>query len=265
MLTDPGQVRQANEDACAADPYAGIFVVCDGMGGAAAGEVASQLAVEILMQQLAPESPEPAHPRAPSRLTAAIEFANRIVFQKGRQDPRLFGMGTTLVALFHTPESEGIQETLTYPPAVTAPSSTLPTLWLAHVGDSRCYRYRNGTLTQLTADHSIVEEQLRAGQITPAEAARSPMRNLITRAIGSQATIDIDLQGLSPEPGDLYLLASDGLTRELTDSEIATSLAEIPSPYTQRSLGAACQTLIHAANHHGGRDNITVLLLAFLR
>jgi protein phosphatase len=162
-------------------------------------------------------------------------------------------MGTTVVALLYAPDDDHQID----PPA--------PTLWLAHVGDSRCYLYRNRKLTQLTQDHSLVEEQLRAGQITAAEAARSPMRNLITRAVGSQSTAQVDLQGLTPLPGDLYLLASDGLTRELTDTDVAVVLADIPSPPTEPFLVSACNALVAAANQHGGRDNITVLILAFPR
>jgi PPM family protein phosphatase len=267
MLTHPGRVRQGNEDACAVSLEANAFVVCDGMGGAAAGEVASHLAAEKFLAHLTPngaESPRPATPQA--RLNAAIQAANHSIFQKARNSPELSGMGTTLVALLYVPAPT--------PPADADPTEALtpteapdpterPTLWLAHVGDSRCYLYRQRTLTQLTADHSLVEEQLRAGQITAAEAARSPMRNFITRAVGSQSSTDADIQCLRPEPGDLYLLASDGLNRELSDADIATVLADVPSPPTEPYLAAACQTLINAANQHGGRDNITVLLVGF--
>ena len=212
------------------------------MGGAAAGEVASRLAAETFLTHL-----EPADASPPARLTAAVEAANHAVFDKARNQPEFSGMGTTLVALLHAPDT----------------AKPNPDLWLAHVGDSRCYLYRGRGLVQLTDDHSLVEEQLRAGQITAYEAARSPMRNYITRAVGSQSTVDIDIQPLRTQPGDLYLLASDGLNRELTDSDIATVLADIPSPPTTPYLDAACKALITAANHHGGRDNVTVLLVAF--
>ena len=141
-------------------------------------------------------------------------------------------------------------------------ASDPPTLWLANVGDSRCYLRRRGYLEQLTSDHSLVEEQVRAGQITAAQAAQSPMRNLITRAIGSQATVEADIHGHRPQSGDLYLLASDGLTRELTDEDIAAILADVPVTATQANLNAACKALVNAANAHGGNDNITVLLVA---
>jgi serine/threonine protein phosphatase PrpC len=262
MLTHPGRVRKGNEDACAASIEAGAFVVCDGMGGAAAGEVASHLAAETFIAHLAPSDPDsPPTQKPQTRLNAAIQAANHAVFQKSRLSPDLSGMGTTLVALLYTP---------TPPPPSPSPTDsaitirpTPPTLWLAHVGDSRCYRRRGRELTQLTSDHSFVEEQIRAGQITAAEAAYSPMRNLITRAVGSQAHADAEIQGHRPKPGDLYLLASDGLTRELSSEDISMVLADIPTPATQPYLAAACHSLIKAANHNGGHDNITVLLVAF--
>jgi serine/threonine protein phosphatase PrpC len=254
MLSHIGRVRHGNEDACAASPELGVFVVCDGMGGAAAGEVASRLAADTLLQSLAPSDPPAKVVTPQARLNAAINAANHAIFQKAKQEPELTGMGTTLVALLHAPVDDAEE---------IAEGNEAPTLWLANVGDSRCYLYRGREIAQLTEDHSLVEEQLRAGQITAAEAARSPMRNLITRAVGSQSTAEADIQGLSPMPGDLYLLASDGLTRELTDLDIATVLADIPSPATEPYLLNACNALINAANQHGGHDNITVLLLAF--
>jgi protein phosphatase len=150
-------------------------------------------------------------------------------------------MGTTLVALLLE--------------NATAPSSTL---WLAHVGDSRCYLFRHGALQQLTRDHSLVEEQIRAGLLHRAQAATSPIRNIITRAIGSQPTVEPEIAAHTTQPGDLYLLASDGLTRELDDAEIAHILAARAAP----ALESTCQALIDAANKKGGRDNITVLLIA---
>ena len=207
MLSHRGHVRQNNQDACAALPEHGAFVVCDGMGGAAGGEVASHLAIEAFLSSLTharripPKSASPAplngsanHPH--SRLQQAICAANHAVFQRAQRSRTLRGMGTTLVSLLwdDTPAS--------------------PTLWLAHVGDSRCYRFRRGVLQQLTRDHSLVEEQINAGLITRAQAACSPIRNIITRAIGSQPTVETDIAAHTPQPGDLYLLASDGLTRE---------------------------------------------------
>ena len=242
MLSHPGLVRHGNEDACAAAPEAGAFVVCDGMGGAAAGEVASHLAAETFLSHLTQPTNGNHSAKPEARLAAAINAANQAVYQKSRRTPQLSGMGTTLVALLHTPAA----------------------LWLAHVGDSRCYRLRRGHLQQLTHDHSLVEEQLRAGQITPAQAARSPMRNLITRAIGSETSVVADIESHRSQPDDLYLLASDGLTHDLADSEIESLLSAIPTPATQSALVETCEALIAAANRNGGHDNITVLLVAVL-
>jgi len=257
MLSHRGKVRRGNEDACAADPSIGAFVVCDGMGGAAGGEVASHLAADTFLAQIAPPASGAGQSRPStrpqSRLNAAVQAANQAVYQQARQSPQLAGMGTTLVALLHAPTSDSHTNSRASDPA---------TLWLVHVGDSRCYRRRRGYLEQLTNDHSLVEEQLRAGQITPEQAAQSPMRNLITRAVGSQATVEADIQGHHPQSGDLYLLTSDGLTRELTDEDIAAILAQVPATATQANLTATCKALVSAANAKGGNDNITVLLIA---
>ena len=263
MLTHRGRVRTGNEDTCAAAPEAGAFVVCDGMGGAAAGEVASTLAADTFLAHLTPPSPstEPAKPQA--RLDAAIQAANQAVYQQSHESAKLAGMGTTLVALLHAPILNGKNvKRRTATDHTNSRVTDPPTLWLGHVGDSRCYRRRRGKLEQLTHDHSLVEEQVRAGQITAAQAAQSPMRNLITRAIGSQATVAADIQSHRPQPNDIYLLASDGLTHEVDDEEISKILAAISKPPTAKSLTAACEALITAANRNGGRDNITVLVIA---
>jgi serine/threonine protein phosphatase PrpC len=263
MLTHRGRVRHGNEDTCAAAPETGAFVVCDGMGGAAAGEIASNLAADTFLAHLTPPSRSTEQAKPQARLNAAIQAANQAVYQQSRQSAKLAGMGTTLVALLHAPIVNGKNVKRRTPSDHTNSRVTdPPTLWLGHVGDSRCYRRRRGKLEQLTQDHSLVEEQLRAGQITAAQAAHSPMRNLITRAVGSQATVEADIQSHRPQPNDVYLLASDGLTHEVDDEEISTILAAIPKPPTARSLTAACEALITAANRNGGRDNITVLLVA---
>lgn len=252
MLSHVGRIRQGNEDTCAANPDIGAFVVCDGMGGAAAGEVASRMAAETFLRALVP--PKTATPRTATpdvRLDAAIHAANQAVFQHSRSSHDLHGMGTTLVALLLQPAAKGVATALT----------------LAHVGDSRCYLFRAGKLIQLTQDHSLVEEQVRLGEITAVEAEFHPMRNIITRAIGSQAQVEPEIQNLHPESGDLYLLASDGLTRELTDSDIALTTQRFVTREQSRKragdpdLAVLCRSLIGEANDAGGGDNITVLLL----
>lgn len=258
MLSHRGRVRRSNQDTCAALPEHGAFVVCDGMGGAAGGEVASHLATESFLDCLA--QPGPAT-QARARLAEAIRVANQAVFRQAQRSPSLHGMGTTLVALLWENDEAG------------------SVLWLAHAGDSRCYRVRSGSLQQLTRDHSLVEEQVRAGVLSRVQATASPMRNIITRAIGTEPTVEPEIAAHDPQRGDLYLLASDGLTRELDDGEIARILVRSTGPAAltaasrdsarpgaalQTALDTACQALIDAANAKGGRDNITVLLVACL-
>lgn len=265
MLSHRGRVRQGNEDACGAAPEVGAYVVCDGMGGAAAGEIASSVAVDVFLGNLKRGDLE-AEPRA--RLQAAVEAANEAVYRQSVRSPELSGMGTTLVALLHAPlvtrlrgDQASRRSVRNHP---NARAGDPPTLWLGHVGDSRCYRWRRGVLEQRTNDHSLVEEQVRAGQITAEEAAHSPMRNLITRAIGAQATVEVEIQGERPLEGDVYLLASDGLTHEVSDAGIAEILGGMDLPLTARELTAGCERLITAANRSGGHDNITVLLVGVM-
>jgi len=261
MLSHRGRVRHSNQDACAALPEQGAFVVCDGMGGAAGGEVASHLATEAFLESLAQRAcPSPnAATQASVRLAEAMQVANQAVFRYSRKSPSLYGMGTTLVALLWEDAPAG------------------PTVWIAHVGDSRCYRLRSGKLQLLTRDHSLVEEQVRAGVLNRVQAMASPMRNIITRAIGTQATVEPEIASYDPQSGDLYLLASDGLSRELEAAAIARILTHCANPAAlaaahrdsaasglvlQAALENACRALIDAANANGGHDNITVLLLA---
>ncbi len=244
MLSDPGLVRGHNEDSCAASVGHGVFVVCDGVGGAASGEVASRIAAEALLSHML--SSQSAGIATDHALRYAVEQANRMVFSQARQSAAQRGMATTLVALvLESAADGGLNEQY---------------LWLANVGDSRCYRLRQGRFEQLTHDHSIVEEQVRLGEITRAQAEVSPIRNVITRAIGSEADVEADLERFSVKPGDLYLLCSDGLTRDLADREIAEFLQSGPLA-TQEQLAQTCQLLVHAANARGGGDNITCLLV----
>ena len=227
-ITDRGRVRSANEDFFVMRPDAGTFVVCDGMGGAAAGETASHLAAETAADALVKVK------RGAAAIRGAVRLANSTVYERARQDRRLEGMGTTLVVL----------------------SLSGSTAWVGHVGDSRCYRRREGTLQRLTQDHSLVEEQIRIGRMTHEQARRSPMQNVITRAVGTRAEVVADVQEFPLQRDDLFLIASDGLTRELTDEAIDGILQTAGS-----DLQTVCAALIEAANAAGGRDNITCVLV----
>jgi serine/threonine protein phosphatase PrpC len=231
-VSDRGRKRPSNEDAYGFSVEAGVYVVCDGMGGAAAGEIASTIAVDEILRLLTHRSPESDAP-LPDAAQNAISAANEAIFSRAQRNHRLNGMGTTLVAL----------ATLEHH------------VWVLNVGDSRCYRLRNGGLEQLTRDHSLVEEQVRLGRMTPREALHSPLKNVITRALGTQSHVTPDVFELEAEPGDLFLLCSDGLTRELADSTIQTLLVG------DLTLEALSARLVEAAKKAGGHDNITCLLV----
>jgi len=263
MLSHPGLIRPHNEDACAAAPEHGAFVVCDGVGGAAGGEVASRLAADAFLASLISSEPHnaPADPKA--RLAQAIRCANARVLSQARQTRSLRGMGTTLVALLLEPNPD--PHSLIAPFAIDAVEDpTWGNIWLANVGDSRCYRLRHGLLDQLTLDHSYVEEQVRAGELTREQADCSPIRNIITRAIGCCAHVEPDIACHPALPGDLYLLTTDGLLRELSDQEIIDIISPAATPLAAANptlLQTHCDALIHAANQSGGGDNITCLLV----
>lgn len=204
--------------------------MCDGMGGAAAGEIASSLAVDEIMRQLTSRD---ASNSLPADAERAIAAANQAIFSRAERSQKLSGMGTTLVALL-------VEERRA---------------WMLNIGDSRGYRLRKSRLEQITVDHSLVEEQVRMGQMTRLEALRSPLRNVITRALGTQNSVTPDIFELEAEPGDLFLLCSDGLTRELSDPLIE-SMLQVGAP-----LDELCARVVAAANQAGGHDNITCLLV----
>jgi len=234
-LTDRGRKRPSNEDAFGYSVEDGVFVVCDGMGGAAAGEIASSLAVDEMLRLLAVRNASPGEPQVPLLQTAeeAIHAANDAIDTRAQRNYRLNGMGTTMVVLV-AEESH---------------------VWVLNIGDSRCYRLRGEKFEQITLDHSLVEEQVRLGRMTRSEAVRSPLRNVITRALGTQKKITPDIFPLEVELGDRYLLCSDGLTRELSDPQIEALLV------IDGSLEEQCERLVNAANKSGGNDNITCILV----
>jgi len=224
QLSDVGRQREGNEDSMLVDPP--LFVVADGMGGAQAGEVASGLAVETLGEM------PPDDRNVEEELTGAITQANRRIHDKSQDDRTLAGMGTTLTAAF------------VHDGKVT----------LGHVGDSRCYRYRDGELAQLTDDHSLVAELERHGKLTAAEARVHPQRSMILRALGIGAEVEVDTYCFVGEPGDVFLLCSDGLSGLVHDAVIAEVLEGC------ETLEAAADKLIELANLSGGPDNITTVL-----
>jgi protein phosphatase len=229
-VSDCGRKRPSNEDAFGYSVEHGVYVVCDGMGGAAAGEIASSMAVDEVLRLLGNRTEA-----APleDAVEEALRAANQAIHFRAEQDPQLNGMGTTLVGL----ATEGRR------------------ILVFNVGDSRCYRLRNLQLEQISLDHSLVEEQVRMGKMTEAEALRSPLRNVITRALGTEGSVTPDLFELQVEPGEIFLLCSDGLTGDVSDAQIESLLA------ADLALDELCASLVEAANQAGGRDNITCLLV----
>jgi protein phosphatase len=220
--SDPGRVRTHNEDRSLAEPP--LMVVADGMGGAQAGEVAAGMAVDRLR--------ELGTPAERAALQGAIEEANREIHAAAEADPEKAGMGTT----------------------VTAALLNGNTIELAHVGDSRAYLWREGDLSQLTDDHSVVAELVRLGKLSPEEAGRHPHRNVITRALGAEATVAVDVSQKEARAGDVVLLCSDGLTTHLDDEQIAREMR------AGGTLKATADRLVRRANQAGGTDNVTVVL-----
>jgi protein phosphatase len=222
--TDVGRVRGHNEDAYLVDDQLGLVAVADGMGGHQAGEVASATALEALRASVG----------SGAGVREAVIAANEAVFEKSTTDERLRGMGTTLTA--GTLAAGG-------------------TVLLAHVGDSRAYELRDGQLRRVTTDHSLVEELIQAGELTESEAEGDPRRSMITRAVGMEPAVDVDLYPIEVERGDRLLLCSDGLTGMVDEGEIESILSGQPDP------ASASRQLVEAANRGGGMDNITVLVV----
>lgn len=232
--SDRGRKRPSNEDAFAYSVEHGVYLVCDGMGGAAAGEIASSLAVDETLNHLSRRIGSGVETESLAQLAEeAIIIANEAIYKRAERNYRLSGMGTTLVGLI-------VDERR---------------VLVFNVGDSRCYLLRNSQIQQLTVDHSLVEEQVRLGRMTHSEALRSPLKNVITRALGTQSRVTPDVFEREAEPGDLFLLCSDGLTRELSDTQIESLLC------SDLTLAVQCSKLVEAAVNAGGNDNITCLLV----
>jgi serine/threonine protein phosphatase PrpC len=238
--SDVGRVRPSNEDHFGYDEQLGIFVVCDGMGGHAAGEVASEIAVATVLSFFRDRKPtveEDAYlddaPLGARLLAEAVKKANDAILSYADEHKNTSGMGTTLVAARFCSDMFSI----------------------ANVGDSRIYLFREGQLLQLTEDHSLVMEQVRRGMITLEQAKSSSAQNIITRALGTDESTLPDLGEFPAQAGDILLLTTDGVMRHVDDEEIRSILLQLPS------LSVACDTLIEAANEGGGEDNSTCVLI----
>ena len=235
--TDTGRVRANNEDAVGVDSQAQLAMLADGMGGYNAGEVASSMAINFIQSEMARWLAQ-AGPRLKSfdlrrAMEICVDNANQAILEAAESNPQYTGMGTTLVV--------GVFQG--------------PRLMLGHIGDSRCYRLRDGGLEQITRDHSWLQEQIDAGLITQQQAAVSASRNLVTRALGVEELVLLEVNEFAVQPGDLYLLCSDGLSEMVGPEELIALLA------ARSSLDEKAERLIEAANSQGGRDNISVVLV----
>ena len=235
--TDPGRARENNEDAVVVDSETQLCVLADGMGGYNAGEIASGMATAFIKSEMSRWLSEAGRGAKVKEIRRALEIcvdnANRSIFNAADSNPQYSGMGTTLVVgVFHGPK-----------------------LVLGHIGDSRCYRLRNGEFLQITKDHSLLQEQIDAGLITQEQAAGSSIKNLVTRALGVEDAVLLEINEHEVEVGDCYVMCSDGLSDMVDDAEIASILGG-SSPLEQIADG-----LVASANQHGGRDNISVLLV----
>lgn len=242
-LTDVGMQREHNEDAIASDEAIGFVILADGMGGYKAGEVASEMAILSITAEL--KEAMAAHPpgqvdlaleqQAEAKLILdAVKNANEVIYSVSQTQPQCAGMGTTLVVGLFTNNK----------------------LLVGHIGDSRMYRLRNHRLNQITEDHSLLQEQINAGLITAEQAKYSANKNLVTRALGVDPEVELELKEYDVEAGDIYLLCSDGLSDLVEDEVIQTALNSLSS-----NLADAAQVLVQMANDNGGKDNISVILV----
>jgi len=244
-LSDVGRKRDHNEDAYVVGDQDKLFAVADGMGGHAAGEVASQIAIKTIYDFVQstradadvtwPFDYDPTLSGDANRLRTAIRLANQKICDTIREKEDLKDMGTTIVGALMSPDG---------------------TVTVGHVGDSRAYLLRDGEIRQLTSDHSWVNEQVKLGFLDRADAVRHPFRNVVTRALGSRGEVNVDLAEEALRPGDRLLLCSDGLTSMVEDDEILSTLHEAGD-----DPAASCRALVDAANSRGGDDNITAVLV----
>ena len=239
-VSDPGKKRPHNEDSAITDSALGLALVADGMGGYKAGEVASAIAAKVIFDGVKAGQAQPKPNRAsqyPSPeavlIRASIEDANRRIFHTAHEVPQCQGMGTTVVAALFSENR----------------------VTIAHVGDSRIYLHRDGVLKQVTNDHSLVQELIDRGFFTPEEALANTPKNLVTRALGIDEHVEVDVQELPVQPGDIYLLCSDGLNDMVNDEEIRLTLSKYSA-----NLAQAADELVQLANAGGGKDNISVVL-----
>jgi serine/threonine protein phosphatase PrpC len=234
--TDPGRARENNEDSVVFDSATQTMVLADGMGGYNAGEIASGMATAFIKSELSRWLSEAGHGANIKEVRRAMEIcvgnANLSIFNAANSNAQYAGMGTTLVVGVFLGE----------------------TLLVGHIGDSRCYRLREGVLEQITKDHSLLQEQIDAGLITLAQAANSSIKNLVTRALGVEPQVGLEVNEHAVLPGDLYMMCSDGLSDMVEDAAIAKIMS------TEAALESVADELIVAANTNGGRDNISVLL-----
>ena len=244
--THVGMKRTHNEDSLRLFREENLFIVADGMGGHASGEVASQMSVETLAEFFRstaeddeitwPYKLEKGRKYEENRVVTGVKLSNRRIFESAARDAKLKGMGTTIVVTFFVNE----------------------TIHVGHVGDSRVYRYRDGELFQITEDHSLLNDYIKMRQLTPEEIEAFPHKNVIVRALGMKETVQVDIASEQPQAGDVYLLCSDGLSGMLTDADMEVILAEGGD-----DLDKSCEALIDAANQNGGTDNITVILIRY--
>ena len=245
--TDPGMVRSHNEDSVAADPSTGVVVLADGMGGYNAGEVASGMATTVIiteMQQiLANVNPAQIDPQTKQEVAARIVReqvlkANTSIYQAAQTQAQYAGMGTTLVVCLFFDNR----------------------LLVAHLGDSRLYLTRGGKFKQVTRDHSLLQEQIDAGLISPEQAKHAQHKNLVTRALGIDPSVEPEIHEYPTKPGDIFLLCSDGLCDMVEDEDIGMAVQALGA-----NLNLAAQQLVQMANDNGGRDNVSVILVRVLR